>query len=247
VDLGEPADPELSTAAGPRTRGAVGTGYHLITEANRARSVLPELTGATVCKLVTPRRAPARFAEYLVELEPGAGTPGETTPPEPSFEHFVYCLAGSASTFVDGDSVTLGSGDFAFIADHDPFALCNLTGEPAQLIWVKRRYEPIAGLDRPTSRSGLWRRELIGGGDARHDFSMILMRFAPGGDLGMVEIHDEEHGLYMTAGGGRYLLDREEHRVERGDFIYMAPYCPQGFVADASDGAEYLLYKDVFR
>jgi glyoxylate utilization-related uncharacterized protein len=30
-------------------------------------------------------------------------------------------------------------------------------------------------------------------------------------------------------------------------FIYMAPYCPQSFVADATTGAEYLLYKDALR
>jgi (S)-ureidoglycine aminohydrolase len=37
-----------------------------------------------------------------------------------------------------------------------------------------------------------------------------------------------------------------EHEVAAGDFIYMAPYCPQGFVSGTA-GAEYLLYKDVFR
>jgi (S)-ureidoglycine aminohydrolase len=240
------------------TRGSVKRGFHLITGPNRALSVLGELGGATVCKLVTPRRAPARFAEYLVELEPGGGTAGRAT--RPGFEHFLYCLGGVARTVIDGDPVALASGDFAYIADDHPFELDNQSPEPAQVLWVKRRYEPLPGWGRPPSRAGrredvaeneyipgLWRRELIAAGDPRHDFSMILMRFAPGGDLGMVEIHDEEHGLYMTAGGGIYLLDRDEHRVEQGDFIYMAPYCPQGFVAGGTDGAEYLLYKDVYR
>ena len=31
------------------------------------------------------------------------------------------------------------------------------------------------------------------------------------------------------------------------DFIYMAPYCPQSFVATGDEPAEYLLYKDVYR
>ena len=35
--------------------------------------------------------------------------------------------------------------------------------------------------------------------------------------------------------------------VERDDFIYMAPYCPQSFVASGTEPAEYLLYKDVYR
>jgi len=63
----------------------------------------------------------------------------------------------------------------------------------------------------------------------------------------MVEIHEEEHGLYMTSGSGTYLLEDQEHHIERDDFIHMAPYCPQSFRADSSEGAEYLLYKDVFR
>ena len=35
----------------------------------------------------------------------------------------------------------------------------------------------------------------------------------------------------MTAGGGTYLLEDRELEVRAGDFIYMAPYCPQSFVA----------------
>ena len=60
---------------------------------------------------------------------------------------------------------------------------------------------------------------------------MSLLAFDPGVGLDKVEIHDEEHGLYMTAGGGTYLLEDRELEVRAGDFIYMAPYCPQSFVA----------------
>ena len=68
-----------------------------------------------------------------------------------------------------------------------------------------------------------------------------------GVSLGQVEVHDEEHGLYMTAGGGVYHLDGSDHEVVAGDFIYMAPYCPQSFTPTGTETAEYLLYKDVFR
>jgi glyoxylate utilization-related uncharacterized protein len=102
-------------------------------------------------------------------------------------------------------------------------------------------------IPEPEYSPGLWRTELFGAGDARYDFSMIRMRFEPGVDLAMVELHEEEHGLYMTAGSGSYLLGSDEHAVRIGDFIYMAPFCPQSFVADPVEGAEYLLYKDVNR
>ena len=51
----------------------------------------------------------------------------------------------------------------------------------------------------------------------------------------------------MTAGAGLYFLDGELFEVERDDFIYMAPYCPQGFTASGREPAEYLLYKDAWR
>ena len=73
------------------------------------------------------------------------------------------------------------------------------------------------------------------------------MTFQPGAALAMVEIHVMEHGLLMLEGGGIYRLGDRWYPVTAGDFIYMAPYCPQGFVADAKQGAEYLLYKDVYR
>ena len=76
---------------------------------------------------------------------------------------------------------------------------------------------------------------------------MSLLAFEPGSGLGKIEIHDKEHGLYVTAGSGDYLLDRDRHPVEEGDFVYMAPYCPQGFRAADDCPAEYLLYKDVYR
>jgi (S)-ureidoglycine aminohydrolase len=76
---------------------------------------------------------------------------------------------------------------------------------------------------------------------------MSLLAFDAGVGLAQVEIHDEEHGLYMTAGGGSYHLDGAEHDVSEGDFIYMAPYCPQSFTAADDTPAEYLLYKDVYR
>jgi hypothetical protein len=37
-----------------------------------------------------------------------------------------------------------------------------------------------------------------------YDFNVSLLAFDPGAGLDKVEIHDEEHGLYMTAGTGIY-------------------------------------------
>ena len=56
-----------------------------------------------------------------------------------------------------------------------------------------------------------------------------------------------EHGLLMLEGGGIYRLGNSWYPVQRGDFIWMAPYCPQWFGALGKTPAKYLIYKDWHR
>ena len=94
---------------------------------------------------------------------------------------------------------------------------------------------------------GLDRAELLPPDDPAFDFNVSLLGFVPGTRFHKVEVHDEEHGLYVTAGQGVYHLDGDTHEVLADDFVYMAPYCPQSFYAVGPDRTEYLLYKDVWR
>ena len=239
------------------SRGVRGASYTLVTPANHYPSRLPELGDAPVVKLVTPRLAPARIGEYLIELPAGGGT---TRPIAPGFETFLYGLDGAASVQVDGRELLLGAGAYLYAPSTKSFEL--FAGElPARLLMIKRRYEPTADHDEPrlisghrddepfadTPVRGFRRRELLPTTDPAFDFAMSLLAFDSGVGLDNIEVHDEEHGLYMTAGAGLYFLDGALHEVEAGDFIYMAPYCPQGFTATGREPAEYLLYKDTWR
>jgi (S)-ureidoglycine aminohydrolase len=239
------------------SRGARGASYTLVTPANHYPSRLPEFGDAPVVKLVTPRLAPARIGEYLLEVPAGGGT---TRPVAPGFETFLYGLAGAASVQVDGRELSLRAGAYLYAPATASFEL--FAGElPARLLMVKRRYEPTPGHDAPrlisghrddepfsdTPVPGFRRRELLPTTDPAFDFAMSLLAFDAGVGLDNIEVHDEEHGLYMTAGAGLYFLDGALHEVEAGDFVYMAPYCPQGFTATGREPAEYLLYKDTWR
>jgi (S)-ureidoglycine aminohydrolase len=51
----------------------------------------------------------------------------------------------------------------------------------------------------------------------------------------------------MLTGQGIYRLDADWHPVQAGDVIWMAPYCPQWFVAMGKVPASYIYYKDVNR
>jgi (S)-ureidoglycine aminohydrolase len=235
----------------------VSAAYTILRPENRYASRLPNLRGALLYKLVTPRHAPARLGEYLVALQPGGGT---SAPMAACFEDFLYALEGDLAVRANGIVFRLRPGGWCYLPPDMSFEFEALDG-PAQLLWVKRRLEPWPGLGAPEARAGhrddepfedtdvpgFRRRELLDPADPRLDFNMSLLAFDSGTGLAQVEIHDEEHGLYMTAGGGRYQLDGREHDVRAGDFIYMAPYCPQSFVAGDDEAAEYLLYKDAYR
>jgi (S)-ureidoglycine aminohydrolase len=238
------------------SRGVRGLSFTLVTPANHYPSRLPPFGDAPVVKLVTPRMAPSRIGEYLVSLPAGGGT---VRPFEPGFETFLYGLEGDAAVLSGGDALALHAGGFVYLPGDDAYHVA--AGEhPALLLIVKRRYEPHPDLPAPrglsghrddepfadTDVTGFRRRELLPTTDPAFDFNMSLLAFDPGVGLDKVEIHDEEHGLYMTAGGGTYLLEDRELEVRAGDFIYMAPYCPQSFIA-GNEPSEYLLYKDVWR
>jgi len=80
--------------------------------------------------------------------------------------------------------------------------------------------------------------------DPAFDFAVNIMTYQPGASLPMVESHVMEHGLLMLEGGGIYRLGNNWYPVSEGDFIWMAPFCPQWFGALGKKPAKYLIYKD---
>jgi (S)-ureidoglycine aminohydrolase len=240
------------------TRGRRGPTWTLIAPDNHYVSRLAVLQRASVVKLVTPRLAPARFGQYLVQMSPRGGTVGDLPAGE---EHFLYVLEGRLTVGSGTELVRLEPGGFAYLPPDETLSfLADRGGPGALMLWLKRMYEPAAGFHLPlllhghrddepfsdTPTNGVRRRELLPVDDPGRDFAMSILQFDAGCGLPQVEIHDEEHGLWMTAGGGTYHLDGSDVEVERNDFIYMAPYCPQSFVA-GPEGGEYLLYKDAWR
>jgi (S)-ureidoglycine aminohydrolase len=79
------------------------------------------------------------------------------------------------------------------------------------------------------------------------DFAVNTMTYAPGTALPQVEVHYMEHGLLMLEGGGVYRLGDRWYPTQAGDFIWMAPFCPQWFGALGKVPAKYLIYKDFNR
>ena len=128
----------------------------------------------------------------------------------------------------------------------------------ARLAVVEKPYQPLEGTAAPGmlagSESDVVSVALMGDPDLlvssllpdapAFDFAVNTMTYQPGASLSMVEIHVMEHGLLMLEGGGIYRLGDVWYPVSAGDFIWMAPFCPQWFGALGKQPAKYLIYKD---
>jgi (S)-ureidoglycine aminohydrolase len=227
-----------------QTRSAHAPDHLLQTPDTFVRSPLPGMRNATAIVHISPAGG-AMFTQYTVEFERG----GELPPP--AEQRFVYVLEGTVRV----ESRTLVAGDYAYLPPGQPVAVS--APDSARVEVIEKPYEPldgrapalVAGRERDVTATylqndrGLEVRALIPD-DAAFDFRVNTMTYQPGATLPAVEIHVMEHGLLMLEGGGIYRLGDRWYPVTAGDFIWMAPYCPQWFGALGKTPAKYLIYKD---
>ena len=232
-----------------RTRSANRRDHLLHTPDTFVRTVLPGMERGAAVVHISPA-AGAAFTQYTAELEPG-GTLGPT-----SAQRFVYVLAGAVDLATGTSFQSIDPGGYAYV----PEGLAHtLTAQSAtRLAVVEKPYQPLAGVAAPhllvgdeadvistplMGDSDLLVRSLLPEAPA-FDFAVNTMTYQPGASLSMVEIHVMEHGLLMLEGGGIYRLGDAWYPVTAGDFIWMAPFCPQWFGALGKRPAKYLIYKD---
>jgi (S)-ureidoglycine aminohydrolase len=231
------------------TRSARRPSYLLHTPDTFIRTQIPGTTKASVIVHVSPAIG-AGFTQYSVEFEEG-GTLGEA-----AGQRFLYVLDGEVTLKAGVQSYVLEKDDYAYVPEGNDH--CCVATAPARMAVIERSYCAVQGADPPDLFVGHEQRvtgqPLMGDDSLRvrallpdmmaFDFAVNTMTYQPGAALGMVEIHVMEHGLLMLEGGGIYRLDDDWHPVRAGDFIWMAPYCPQWFGALGKQPAKYLIYKD---
>ena len=196
----------------------------------------------------------ANFAQALLEIEEGGGTPA---PLNDGLEHFFFVVEGDAEITADGQARRLDAGGYAYVAAGKSYLIAGA----AKVIWIKRPYVAAPGIaprasffghrrDVPKvnkhTRGRNWQ-ALLGEADMAMDMEVNILSFEPGTYFPFVETHIMQHGLYMLEGQGLYLLGREWHECWAGDFIWMGAYVPQQFYATGWGETAYLLYKDVNR
>jgi (S)-ureidoglycine aminohydrolase len=210
---------------------------------------LPGFDSVTVVVHTAPAIG-AAFTQYTAEFEPG----GSLGPAHG--QRFLYLLEGAVSVVVGGKTHQLIPGGFAHLPANQPHTVKASTRsrvavieKPAISLLSEAPEPAIFGSEDDVASQPL------GGDEALQvkqllpttpglDYAVNTMTYQPGAALAQVEIHVMEHGLLMLQGGGIYRLGNSWYPVQTGDFIWMAPYCPQWFGALGKTPAKYLIYKD---
>ena len=237
------------------SRAVVERNYAILPLEGIPESVLPEWT-ATAARILAAPAMGAAFAEYFLEVTDGGGS--NQTLPE-GVEAFFYLLEGRVKLEVRSKVHDLEPGGYAYLSPGSKFALHAADGR-ARLLWLKKRHEPFAGrmpkdlVGNESDVEGepfmdieeLLLKKLLPD-SVHYDLAMNIFTFPPGFSLPVTETHVMEHGLYFLQGQGDYYLGDTWREVKKGDFIWMGPYCPQGFLATGSEPARYIYYKNVNR
>jgi (S)-ureidoglycine aminohydrolase len=231
------------------TRSSYKSDHLLQTPDTFVRTPLPGAEGVEFIVHAAPQLG-AGFAQMTAEFAAG-GTLGHAPA-----QRFLYVLEGELDLHTDSGDHRLGERGFAYAPEGAPHTF--RSPGKARAVVIEKRYEPHDDAPTPQitvgNESAIADVPLMGDPALRvrslmpdspaYDFAVNTMTYDPGAALAMVEIHMMEHGLLMLEGGGIYRLGDAWYPVQAGDFIWMAPYCPQWFGALGKRPAKYLIYKD---
>jgi (S)-ureidoglycine aminohydrolase len=239
-----------------QTRTRIASRHALIAPDGHVKSNVPGITGAATVVLISEAMG-AKFAQLLVTFEAGGGAmlPGSEIETVGYFETGGGVLEGGGS-----GRKRVGAGGYFFAPAGETWSITGAK-RGTRLTLFQKKFVPLAGLAAPKAIIGdvadVKGEPFLGDPDARlqvllpdepaFDLAVNIFTYQPGATLPFVETHIMEHGLLMLAGQGIYRLEDSWYPVAAGDVIWMAPYCPQWFVAMGKQPASYLYYKDVNR
>jgi (S)-ureidoglycine aminohydrolase len=219
----------------------------LLTPDTFVRAPLPGMRNATAIVHASPAIG-AAFTQYTVEFAAG----GAMSPA--AEQRFLYVLQGEVTVTIDGQKYLLQECGYAYLPSASKAEIWASSTARAEV--VEKTYVALEGIHPAKAIFGNESNvepQRLGDGlevcillpeDPSFDFAVNTMTYQPGAALSMVEAHVMEHGMLMLAGGGIYRLGDRWYPVTAGDFIWMAPWCPQWFGALGQKPAKYLIYKD---
>ena len=240
-------NPDLANLG--RTRSSQQANHVLLTPDTFVRTQLP---GMKQCAAVVHVGSAlgAKFTEYTAEFESG-GELGTT-----SAQRFLYVMDGEIFVSLNKKRSSLVARGYAYIPEGMAHQVT--AAKASRVVVIEKRYIKLESVETPraiiSSEDAVSSHALNDDPDLQvkcllpdemsFDFAVNSMVYQPGAGLSQVEMHVMEHGLVMLEGGGIYRLGECWYTVTAGDFIWMAPWCPQWFGAIGKVPAKYLVYKD---
>jgi (S)-ureidoglycine aminohydrolase len=232
-----------------QTRSSQKSNHLLITPDTFVRNPLPGMKKCMAIVHAGPAVG-ARFTQYTAEFEAG-GELGST-----QSQRFIFVMEGSVTVEINGKRNKLGTRGYAYLPEGLPHRV--VSAKTSRVSVIEKPYQALPSIEPPrlivSNEQDVSSHPLGDDPDLRvrcllpdqmnFDFAVNTMTFQPGASLSMVEMHVMEHGLMMLEGGGIYRLGESWYPVTAGDFIWMAPWCPQWFGAVGKVPAKYLIYKD---
>lgn len=201
------------------------------------------------------------FSHYIMEVAPGGGS--DKPDADAQAESVLFVVEGEVRLWLGGSAHTLEAGGYAYIPAGAQWALHNRNAALAKFHWIRKAYEPVAGLAAPDpfvtneklaelhgmpGTDGKWgTQRFVDPADLRHDMHVNIVSLEPGAVIPFMETHVMEHGLYVLEGKAVYRLNRDWVEVEAGDYMWLRAFCPQACYAGGPGRFRYLLYKDVNR
>lgn len=233
------------------TRNVIRPNYALITPDGYVASNLPGWTGATVNVLISAALG-AELVQYLITLGAAGRGAGKTG----ADEWFIYVVTGKVR--INGAS--LAAGGFAYVPPGSRYDVRG-AAKNTQLLVFRKAYEVLDEHLPPAFFTGhedsIAETPFLGDPHARLktlipdapgvDLAVNIFTYDPGATLPFVETHVMEHGMLFLEGRGVYRLGDDWHPVTAGDALWIAPYCPQWFIAGGPKPARYIYYKDINR
>jgi (S)-ureidoglycine aminohydrolase len=231
------------------TRSSQQLSHLLLTADTFVRTTLPGMKACAAIVHVSPALG-AEFTEYTAEFE-ADGELGSTPA-----QRFLFVIEGSVKLEVDGKASWLGARGYAYLPEGSHHRVTATKG--SRVAVIEKPYQALASVEpahliianedavssHPLQDDPSLQVKCLLPDEMSFDFAVNTMLYQPGASLSMVEMHVMEHGLIMLEGGGIYRLGDSWYPVTAGDFIWMAPWCPQWFGAIGKVPAKYLIYKD---
>jgi len=236
------------------TRSSVQRNHAFIAPDSHVTSTLPGWTATKGIVLISPQMG-ARFTQYYALMEKGS----KLGAPQPGIQRFLYVLEGELRFRQGAAAHTLTSGCYAYLPPDTAHE--GSTDAPAKLMIFEKPYCGWEGAPKPPvvigDQAKIASAPFLGDDAAQlklllpevpgFDMAVNIFAFQPGTTLPFVEVHVMEHGLLLLQGGGVYRLDDRWYPITAGDVLWMAPYCPQWWVAAGKTPSAYLYYKDIQR